>query len=401
VLFEDCMASSSLTAPSHMSLFTGQTVHRHGLVDNETPVFPETTLASELARHGWRTAAFTGHGSLRADLGHGVGFETFESWVGEERWPFSRNLPEVLPRATRWLDERDPSAPFFLFVHGYDPHCPYAPPEPWRAQYAGWYAGDLDADGLCGPGVFRRKIEDGSIGRDELRLLNDLYDAEIRAADEALGAFLDALRERGLLERSILVFTSDHGESIGHHEWVGHGQMWNEMLHVPFLVRFPEGRWAGRQRALVQTTDVLPTLLSALGLSIPDGVQGMDLLPLLRDGTGLPAGRLRVARSGSAVAVRFGLRWSLLLRDAGDAFLDPMLFDLRADPGEHHDLAADEASRSDLERLLARYADWRRRNEADDARFRGRPGDPARGDPLADERLRALGYAGDDEDPVR
>jgi arylsulfatase A-like enzyme len=395
VLFEDCIASSSLTAPGHMSLFTGQHVHRHGLRTNLDVVFPATTLAGELARQGWRTAAFTGHGSLQARQGHGVGFELFESWVGAEHPPYSRNLPEVLPRALAWLDGLGAGEPFFLFVHGYDPHCPYAPPEPWRERYAGWYTEGFVPDELCGPAEFRQRLEDGTLGAPQLRLLNDLYDAEIRAADEALGTLLAELRARGLLERSIVVFTSDHGEALGHHGWVGHGQMFEDMLHVPLLIRFPGGRWAQRREDECQTIDVLPTLLSALGLATPAGVQGLDLMPLVRgDVRRLPPGRFRVSRSGDAVSVRFGGRWKLTFREGPEGFLDPSFFNLQEDPGELHDLTETESGRLEAQRRLARYAEVREHQAADDERFRGRREEPLSGDEEAQEVLRALGYVG-------
>lgn len=395
-LFEDCLAQSSLTAPSHQSLFTGQYVHRHGLRTNHQPSIPRTTLASELKRHGWRTAAFTGHGSLQAKLGHGVGFDTFVSWHGEERPPYSRNLDAVLPEALTWLDANQ-DAPFFLFVHGYDPHCPYAPPEEWRSRYASWYEGDYDSGDRCGPGAFHKEIRQGIIGPDELELFNDLYDAEVAAADELIGSFLDELRHRGLFEDSIVVFTSDHGESLGQHEWIGHGQLWNDLLHVPLLIRFPAGQQAGRYPFEAQLIDVFPTILASLGISVPEGVQGVDWTPVLEQRRALPRGRMRLARAGDAVAVHFDARWKATFREDALGIRSEILYDLAQDPGETDtDLLTTAFGAERLRQLMPRYVSWRNETRADDAAYGGRPVD-AELDPATEAMLQALGYAGEDE----
>jgi arylsulfatase len=393
VVFETCLAHSSGTAPSHMSLFTGQYVHRHGLRTNHRAVRPRATLAGVLAREGWDTAAFTGHGSLRAELGHAHGFETFESWVGEPRLPYTRNFDEVLPRALDWLDERA-AAPFFLLVHGYDPHCPYEPPPAQRARLAGDYDGDLEVEGLCGMQDFGPLLESGEVGPEERAHLRDLYRAEIAAADAALGRFLDGLRERGLLERSIVVFTSDHGEVLGDHGWVGHTTMWEEELRVPLLIRLPAGHGA-RVPGVVQHVDVLPTLLAALGVPAPDGVQGVDLTPVLHGERGLPSGRLHVAQFGNLESVRVGPRWKAAFRRTPEGLRDARLFDLVTDPSELRDLSDDPDHAPRLRALVERYASFRKATRAEDRRYGGeRLGSVGRADA---ELLDALGYAGGDD----
>ena len=129
VRFTDCLSQSALTAPSHMSMLTGHFVHRHGLLDNQGSVEPPYTLASHLASMGWRTAAFTGHGSFQAKHGLGKGFEVFESETSPSADTHTRRLEEVVPGALRWVDSLG-GEPFFLLVHAYDQHCPYWPPEP-------------------------------------------------------------------------------------------------------------------------------------------------------------------------------------------------------------------------------------------------------------------------------
>jgi len=415
VRFTDCIAQSTLTAPSHMSLFTGQTVQRHGVLNNRWGVTPPVTLATVLRDAGWRTAAFTGNGSLQAVHGVDTGFDTFQSQDTELAWPFTRNVADVTPHALRWLDgllHAGGAAPAFLFVHGYDPHCPYAPPEPWRAEYGGWYEGGRSFDTVCGPEAFKAEIESGAFGRDEQRWVNDLYDAELRAADEALGAFLDALRERGVFDRSIVVFLSDHGEILGRSDWVGHGMLWEEALHVPLLIRFPGGAHTGVIDAPVQLVDVLPTLLDALDLPIPDGVQGASLMGLVRGGPPpFSADRMRLSRVGAQVAALFGDRWKIIFQEPLDeidgrpavpanAAVQGLreIFDLSSDPFEEHNLIATEEGKQRFDELAGLYAFWRFEASFRDEGYRGTAWRAV--DRPEDERtLRALGYTGgEDED---
>lgn len=413
VRFTDCIASSSLTAPSHMSLFTGQSVQRHGVLTNRWGVTPPATLATLLRDAGWRTAAFTGGGSMQAIHGVDTGFDTFQSEVGERTWPFTRNIADVTPHALRWLDGVG-RAPVFLFVHGYDPHCPYVPPEPYRSTYGGWYDGGQSFDAVCGPQAFSAEFEAGKVGDDELRWINDLYDAEIRAADEAIGAFLDALRERDLLERSIVVFLSDHGEILGRQRWVGHGMLWEEALRVPLLIRFPASLRRQVQERLigapVQLADVLPTVLEALGQPLPAGLQGTSLMPLVRDEVSpFDEHRLRVSRVGNQVSARFGDRWKIVFQEAVDAVDGrPVvaediafsgireLYDLQADPLEDKNLIQTPEGAAHFDQLANLYARWRFEAAKDDERYRGR--DWRAVDRPEDERaLKALGYTGEEE----
>ncbi len=395
VLFRDCLAQSTITAPSHLSILTGQHVARHGLGRNLPFPRPPYTLATLLGEAGWDTAAFTGHGPLQERFADVLGFETVKSWEGPPRPPFSRNLAEVLPGALRWLDERE-DAPFFLFVHGFDPHCPYWPDERWREPLAGWYGGELDARSLCnfnlGP-----VLEAGGFGEEERDYVSDLYDAEIAGADAAFGRLLAELDRRSLLADTIVVFTSDHGEVLGAHGRLGHGRMFEEELRVPWIMRFPGRRHRGVVDAPVQHVDLVPTLLSALGREIPAGVQGVDLMPLVRGERGaLPADRLRVARTADLVGVRGAGSEKAVFELVDGVPTDPRLFDLERDPGELENLVETPAGARAYEGLLHRWRLWKRETADGDARWRALPRDPDEAAPDTD-MLQALGYAGDDD----
>jgi len=399
VVFGDCLSQSGLTAPSHMSLFTGHYVHRYGLFNNRGGIDPPYTLASVLRDAGWRTAAFTGNGSLTEKQGAASGFQLFESWVGEPAWPFTRDLEEVVPRGLAWIDRESDGDPFFLFLHAYDPHAPYWPGEETRQRFAGWYEGDFDPRRLTHPNEFARLLKRGEIGADELRYVNDLYDGELAEADRVFGELLDGLRERGLLDTSIVIFTSDHGESLGEHGWVGHSTVWEEILHVPLLVRFPGGRHAGDVGAPVQLVDLFPTLCAALGIAPPAGLQGRDLTPLV---TGERAGeteRMRLARVGAKknqVALRFDDRWKLVFSEAKKEGIGGLhLYDLTSDRAESRNLARTAEGRERSADMLARYRRFREATRADDRRFASTPreGEPS---PEDEATLRALGYVGGD-----
>lgn len=390
VQFQDCLAQSCVTAPSHLSLLTSHYVHRHRLVKNGLEVLPPYSLASTLQSSGWQTAAFTGHGSFQAKFGHGFGFDTFQSWIGPEQWPFTRNLAEVMPHALGWLDEKG-ADPFFLLVHGYDPHCPYWPPEPLRSEFAGWYEGQLNPERLCGPPQFLDLIRRGRIRGPELRYVNDLYDAEVRLADDAIGGFLDELERRGLLETSIVVFTSDHGEALGAKNRIGHGALTGEILSVPLLIRFPESLHTGILDDPVELVDLMPTLLTALGVEAPKGLQGRDLMSLIESGRAPWVGdRMRIAQANETVSLRFGQRWKLDFKLIDGRLKEPLLFDLDRDPSEERNLYAESNGRARFDDLSQRFLDWLARTLGEDQQLYG----DANAELSAEDKalLEAIGY---------
>jgi len=400
IVFRDCMAQSALTAPSHLSMLTGHYVHRHGLWNNQGSAEPPYTMASLLREAGWRTAAFTGHGSFQAKHGLDYGFDTFRSETEGVEDTVTRNLDETVPEAIAWLDGVG-EEPFFLLVHGYDPHCPFAPPPPYDEEYGGWYAGELDLSDTCHPHTFRELIEDGTIARDEVRWINDLYDGEVAAADVHLGTLFDALEERGRFEDTIVVFTSDHGEVLGNHGWIGHGQVWEEALRVPLVVRFPEEGLRGDVSSPVQHVDLVPTLLSALGLPAVEGVQGIDLMPLVRreESDLVPEDRMRLASCGdpSVNSVRFGNRYKVVFGISEDG--QPIvrgLHDLAKDPLERENLVATPKGREESTLIMRRYLAWRDATADADRLWRGRIGSSVQSAEDL-ETLKALGYVGEDE----
>lgn len=355
VVFRDAVSQAPTTLLSFASLFTALSVPRHG-VSGEDRALGDTdlTLAEILRIHGYRTAAFVGGYNLNPVFRLGRGFDKYSH---ADRTDSS--FRETLPAALAWAaDSGGAGGPFFLVAHGNDLHTPYAFPEtglfsggyrpspelkamrPEEARVFGVRGGRL----LLGPGK-----GDLALTPDDTGYLTARYDEGIRLADEAIGKFLAGLGERGLLERSIVVLTADHGEGLFDHEYFFHDfTLYDEALRVPLLIKAPgqKARTVGRQVRLI---DLAPTLLDLAGIAPPRAAEGRSLRPLFgsaRRRPGEPARGYDARYSVSVgpfggAAIRDG-RWKLIM-ERGTL----LLFDLSSDPGERRDLAAAEKAKAE------------------------------------------------------
>lgn len=399
VVFTNCLAQSTATAPSHRSLFTGQYVHRHQNDDNGQALETPYTLASLFQSQGWPTAAFLGGGSLLPSFGFGQGFDVYETMSKSAQVKNKGTLVRSVEAASNWLNQKPaPSKPFFLFIHGYDPHCPYWPPEPYRTKFAGWYQGDLPARNLCGKRDFDRLIRDHLLEDEDRRYVQDLYKGGIASGDEALGRFFEELRSMELLDRSIIIFTSDHGESLGEHDFIGHTLMWEEQLKIPLMIRFPHGKWAGINSFPTQHVDLLPTILAALGWPLPPGVQGRELLTPIRNPQSTNPPRMRISRYANFESIRFENRWKITIRQQRGKPQEYALYDLLEDPEENRNLYPTEEGKRRFGEIHQQYLDWRQETAAEDASFR--PRNLSRDRIITDmQALQELGYSiGDEEE---
>jgi Flp pilus assembly protein TadD len=260
-----------------------------------------------LSKQGYRTAAFIGAVILDSkNLAPGLdrGFEFYDNFAEppatKSRWGrIERRGMEVEQRAEVWLNAH-PTGAHFVWVHFYDPHDPYEPPPPYSEIYK-----------------------------------DRLYDGEIAYADSALGHFLAYLKKQGWYEGAMIVVVGDHGEGLGEHHEATHGIfLYDSTTHVPLIVKLPKEREAGRTvEAQVRTTDIMPTILSLLGIATPPSLDGDSLQPLL---TGIEA-TARTVFGETDYPLRFG--WAPLrsVRREGFEFIEapkPELYDLDADPGE-------------------------------------------------------------------
>jgi arylsulfatase A-like enzyme len=308
IVFQQAMTVAPLTLPAHCSLLTGLYPWHHGMHDNaDPPLDPaHVTLAETLNGQGFRTAAFVATSVLAADRGLARGFDIYRDTTIAGAGippPVRRPGNEVVDDALRWLNGGD-DASFFLWVHLYDAHAPYRPPEPYRTQYA-----------------------------------TDPYEGSLAFMDSQIDRVVRALDARRQLSRTLIVVAGDHGESLGDHEELEHGIfLYDSVLHVPLIMRVP-GVGARPFGAVTSLVDVMPTVLGFLQFrSSP--VDGLDLTAAIR---GAAQQADRPVYSESRYPERFG--WSPLraLRDGRFKFISaprPELYDLEADPFEERNLYA-------------------------------------------------------------
>jgi arylsulfatase len=389
VVVRDHIAQAPYTKASIASLFTGlfPTAHKafttsrsfsdtmSGHVAGELPVTDVLdprleTLAERLASAGYQTHGLNTNPFLLAEFGFAQGFERYEFLVTGENFS---NAPDVIARAFEVLDARDRSRPLFLWFHLMEPHSPYTPAARLRHVFP-----PRTPPLLAPPETIPAWIvSEGSL---DARVYEALYDADIREADDAIGAFLSGLKARGMWEASVVVVTSDHGEEFFDHGGFEHNRtLYDEMLRVPLIVKAP-GLPPGIREAQTQSVDLLPTLAAAAGLTIAD-LHGTDIWRVLR-GTG-EGERYAVSE---LVGNRYALRtreWKLISTLAGLH----ELYDLRQDPHEQRNVVGSELDRTVqfrdvLTRILASSAMMGQKLQGQFAPIQ----------PRVLERLKALGY---------
>jgi arylsulfatase A-like enzyme/thioredoxin-like negative regulator of GroEL len=366
VVFEQAATATPLTLPAHSTIMTGMYPTYHGVrVNGNTALSDEqTTLAEVLAGRGYRTGAFIGAFVLDGRWGLKQGFEHYDDQFDLKKYKHldlgevQRPGNEVTDAALAWL-EGQKANPFFAWIHLYDPHVPYAPPEPFASEY-----------GRRGPA--------------------GLYDGEIAFMDTQIGRVMAWLEANGLAGKTLIVLVGDHGESLGAHGEGTHGYfVYDCVLHVPFLVATPFAGLQGKRVASqVSTADVFPTILDLVNVALPAKAQGRSLVPLMFD----PTKRDDVPAYGESMAPNLQFGWSALhaLRTARYKYIDAPkaeLYDLGRDADEQTNLLAqipDVARRmkGELDKLMA-------------ATSIGAPTPQAANlDKDTMERLSALGYVG-------
>ena len=349
VVFEDVYSHCPLTLPAHASLFTGLLPPRHGVRDNLgfTLADAHRTLATRFREGGWRTGAAVSAYVLRRQTGIAAGFEHYDDAIEsagavESLAAVQRDGGAAVDSLGSWIDSLG-GARFFAFLHLYEPHTPYAPPERFRS--------------------------------------GDDYDGEIAYADELVGRLLEGLKPRE--RRLVVAVTSDHGEGLGDHGEAEHGIfLYREAVRVPLLLRLPGDARAGtRVAGPVAQVDVAATLLDLVGLSA-EGLDGATLVPRI---LGRP-GEARPVYSETYYP-RYHFGWSELLAVTEGRYRYVRaprreLYDVARDPGEKDDLAESRASAAaSMDAWLARQA--------------GAGVDtPDEVPPETREKLQALGYVG-------
>lgn len=287
IVFEECMAPSSWTLPSHATMFTGLPPALHGAYAFSAPLLRGSNVTlSELARDaGFLTVAFTEGAYVGGPLGFYQGFDLYAH--GKQTGPSPRgNASQTFAAAGDWL-ERHRDRPFMMFLHTYQIHWPYIPPDPYANKFTSSPVNSIE---------FFNKIRENDfngnsfmvITKDpqERQTVKDLYDGGIAYTDALLGDLFARMERLGLMENTAIVIVSDHGEGFWEHGLASHGTvLYREMLHVPLIIRMPgKNPPAGRRTDLVALADLFPTVANWLGADHPVSGDAFDLNPLIRDG---------------------------------------------------------------------------------------------------------------------
>ena len=386
-LFEVALSTAPWTAPAFGSLFTGQMPSRHGVLGQERPdgkqIFGRLdpgvpTLAGMLSDHGYTTAAMVNNPFLAPEFGLDRGFDLYDYRFGNN--VEVRRAEEMVDLAIEWIDQQQ-DAPFFLVLHLFDPHMNYDAPEPFRGRFTDDISSKLKlpVEELNAIRIGVMRLEPG-----DQRFIGAAYDEEIAYVDHEIDRFRQALEQRGLLERGLVLLTSDHGEELFEHGGFEHGHaLWQELIHVP-LIAWGAGVLPGRETTPISLVDVTPTLLEFAGVELPHEVEGRSLLDSLRGGKP-PGDRTLFAEQnlyGSELKAALDWPYKLIVNPENG---DRWLFDLANNPGEilrPWDEHAEKAD--DLQRALLL---WLERDLA--ARTEQAPAELG-SDTL--EQLRSLGY---------
>ena len=337
VVFEQCATTTPFTLPAHSSIMTGMNPTYHGVRINGDVALSDaqTTLAEVLAGQGYTCGAFIGAFVLDGRWGLKQGFAHYDDYFDLAKYKridlgyVQRPGNVVTDSALAWLDGQK-DKPFFAWVHLYDPHQPYDPPEPFKSEYK----------------------DRGPVG---------LYDGEIAFTDAQVGRILDWLAAQGLDKKTLVVVIGDHGEGLGEHGEGSHGFfIYDSTLRVPFIIATPFDRFKG-ERVLTQVTsvDVFPTVLDLLGVKNAPACQGRSLLDDMID----PKKAKDEPAYSESMAPNIQFGWAELhsLRSSRYKFISaprPELYDVVLDPGETRNILNDQPAvarglKADLDRLIA------------------------------------------------
>jgi choline-sulfatase len=374
IVFAHAYSQVPLTTASHATILSGTYPQFHRVNDFGVPLDPSVPYLPELLRKGgYQTCAFIG--SLVLDPVEGTapgfdrGFNVYDAGFhlflpGQDRYKtIERRADEVVARAMTWLSKHA-RPPFFLWVHLYDAHDPYDPPEPYKSRYS-----------------------------------SEPYNGEVAYVDAAVGKLLDRLRAKGLYDGALIAVMADHGEGLGEHGENQHGVfLYDGTIHVPLLFKLPRQRFAGKKvDTWVGLVDVAPTILDVAGLSVPKAMQGKPLVSLwvpvnssekYRGIMRQPSADRPVYAETDYPHKAFG--WSPLraLRSSKYLFIEaprPELYDITVDPDSSKNLVSSDPAITDT--LKSQLDSFRRSTAADTLTMKGVPLDPQE-----QEKLSALGY---------
>lgn len=363
VLFQNAYCQMPTTGPSHASIFTSKHPRSHGVLKNGwvlSDTFP--TIAQILKENGYTTAAVVSSFALASKFGFSKGFDFYdekltlegstmsilEQWEGHAMTGgFDQRADLATQKAVRWIQQND-KKPFFLWVHYFDPHSPYAPPEPYEKKF----------------------IKNADNGTDRIIAK---YDGEIKFVDEEVGKLLNVIKKKRLDPNTLIIIISDHGEGLGQHNWLAHGMfLYDEQMRIALMMSFPNVIPRGIEiDSLVQTIDILPTVLHLMGLEYKEDFSGNSLVKMIQnpgDSSSHPVflERRRYGPSSILHAMAPGNKFAL--RDGNMKYIwapeegTEELYNLAADPAELKNIV--NRHRETADKMRDMIEEWKK-GEAD------------------------------------
>ncbi|MCG8421460.1 MAG: sulfatase-like hydrolase/transferase [Proteobacteria bacterium] len=335
-VFVNAYNNESWTRPSTITILTGLYPETHGAIYSRSVLDDEVEMISEhLAEHDFRRLAIVGNAVLRAKFGMDQGWNEYRNHGRDDH-----SAERIYGEAAQWVEKHYDDGRFFLYIHSYDSHTPYAVDRSYSQPYypkpyRGFVGNEFTTSEQLEIAGKKR-----SITNRDMQWIRALYDGEASYQDHHFGLFIDKLDELGILDDTLIVVTNDHGEELHEHGGMGHGwTLYEEQLRAPLLIHYP--RLFPRDHAvadIVEHVDVAPTIVEALGLSPLQSVDGLSLVPLVTGRGAAPRPYYAVASLRDVQrSIRVG-RWKLVVEKDKPGWKH--LHDLRTDPGELHDLAA-------------------------------------------------------------
>ncbi len=376
--FEHAIAMAPSTLPSHASIFTSMIPEHHRAFRSTERPLPDdaVTMAEILFQAGYRTGGFTAGAQMHEKYNVDQGFDVYDSF--EQEMTHASRFSDIVEKGKQFLDEHGDEQ-FFLFLHTYEVHTPYTPPREYLQMFDPGYEGDLGDEITLQylRSVFENPVR-LRVSEMDRRHIVAAYDGEIRNMDAAFGDLVSYLRERGLYDNTLIVFTSDHGEEFGErgrhgwHSWT----LYDELLTVPLLIKLPGSRYGGQVFGEVaRGIDLLPTMVDLLDIDTAQPFEGQSLMDrVLNRRTDVVFAVSQRDYVGALPTSIRTARWKLY---------DGALYDLAVDPIERRDVSAEYPHvRTSLDANLAVI---RSHTALDDA-------DPIELDEALRRELRDLGY---------
>jgi len=370
LVMENAISQSGWTAPSIMALFSSD-YPKANLTDSRT-------YAQWLAKNNYQTAAYATNPILIPSMGYDKGFQTYT----KKDWDGARS---IVNWTLNWVERRDTSKPFYLYLHFMDVHDPYKPPKRFAQKFCSPYEGPVDGD-VVGYKKTMKNKEPLKLSKRDIRQLKDLYDGDIAYLDHQFGRMLAGLKKLGVYDQTIIVFLSDHGDEFMEHNGIGHGHtVYDELIRVPLIIHGIDNLQGKRYSGLFELIDLAPTLNDILGIPFDYKVPGRSFAGYFKKNR--PLKHLAFSEVYRTVGLRAG-NWCISARTTSKK----VIFYPHTKKYEFFDLKIDSSETNPLSQLQGEISDTLKKSLQQWRKVFGATGKRENYDPEAMRALRSLGY---------